>query len=92
MRKTELYGQQILAALLRFKNGARAAEAALPKTRPAEETLRLLAEGNTFEQIAKIRGRQIGRSGYGLAGPKYRLSDAVATLRAISSPSSADFR
>jgi ATP-dependent DNA helicase RecQ len=60
VRKTELYGQQILDALLRFKNGARAAEAALPKTRPAEETLRLLAEGNTFEQIAKIRGRQIG--------------------------------
>jgi ATP-dependent DNA helicase RecQ len=60
VRKTELYGQQILAALLRFKNGARAAEAAQPKTRPAEETLRLLAEGNTFEQIAKIRGRQIG--------------------------------
>jgi ATP-dependent DNA helicase RecQ len=60
VRKTELYGQQILNALLRFKNGARATEAALPKTRPAEETLRLLAEGNTFEQIAKIRGRQIG--------------------------------
>jgi len=60
VRKTELYGQQILDALLRFKNGARAAEAAQPKTRPAEETLRLLAEGNTFEQIAKIRGRQIG--------------------------------
>jgi len=60
VRKTELYGQQILDALLRFKNGARAAEAVLPKTRPAEETLRLLAEGNSFEQIAKIRGRQIG--------------------------------
>ena len=60
VRKTELYGHQILVALLRFKNGARATEAALPKTRPAEETLRLLAEGNSFEQIAKIRGRQIG--------------------------------
>jgi ATP-dependent DNA helicase RecQ len=60
VRKAEVYGQQILDALLRFKNGARATEAALPKTRPAEETLRLLAEGNTFEQIAKIRGRQIG--------------------------------
>jgi len=60
VRKTEVYGRQILDALLRFKNGARAAEEALPKTRPAEETLRLLAEGNNFEQIAKIRGRQIG--------------------------------
>jgi len=60
VRKTEVYGQQILDALSRFKNGARATEAVLPKTRPAEETLRLLAEGNNFEQIAKIRGRQIG--------------------------------
>jgi ATP-dependent DNA helicase RecQ len=60
VRKTELYGQQILDALLRFKSGARATEAVPPKTRPAEETLRLLAEGNSFEQIAKIRGRQTG--------------------------------
>ena len=60
VRKTELYGQQILDALLRFKSGARATEAAPPQTRPAEETLRLLAEGNSFEQIAKIRGRQMG--------------------------------
>jgi ATP-dependent DNA helicase RecQ len=60
VRKTEVYGQQILDALARFKSGARATEEAQPKTRPAEETLRLLAEGNSFEQIAKIRGRQIG--------------------------------
>jgi len=38
VRKTEVYGQQILDALSRFKNGARATEAVLPKTRPAEET------------------------------------------------------
>jgi ATP-dependent DNA helicase RecQ len=60
VRKTELYGQQILDALQRFKSGARATEAVPSKTRPAEETLRLLAEGNSFEQIAKIRGRQMG--------------------------------
>jgi ATP-dependent DNA helicase RecQ len=60
VRKTELYGQQILEALAQFKNGARAAEAAQPKTRPAEETLRLLAEGNSFAEIARIRGRQLG--------------------------------
>ena len=60
VRKTELYGQQILDALQRFKSGARATEALPPQTRPAEETLRLLAEGNSFEQIAKIRGRQMG--------------------------------
>ena len=59
LRKAELYGQQILDALSRFKDGARAAQPVLPKTRPAEETLHLLAEGNSFEQIAKIRGRQI---------------------------------
>ena len=59
VRKAELYGQQILDALSKFKEGARAAEPVLPKTRPAEETLHLLAEGNSFEQIAKIRGRQI---------------------------------
>jgi ATP-dependent DNA helicase RecQ len=60
VRKTELYGRQILEALRRFHGGARASEAAPPQTRPAEETLRLLAEGNSFEQIARIRGRQIG--------------------------------
>ena len=58
-RKAEVYGQQILDALERFRNGARASTAETPKTRPAEETLHLLAEGNNFEQIAKIRGRQI---------------------------------
>jgi ATP-dependent DNA helicase RecQ len=60
-RKTEVYGQQILDALERFRNGARASAAAStqPKTRPAEETIQLLAEGNSFEQIAKIRGRQM---------------------------------
>ena len=60
VRKTELYGQQILDALLQFKNGTRATETAPQKTRPAEETLQLLAEGNSFQEIARIRGRQIG--------------------------------
>jgi ATP-dependent DNA helicase RecQ len=60
VRKTELYGQQILDALSQFKNGARATETVPQKTRPAEETLQLLAEGNTFQEIARIRGRQLG--------------------------------
>jgi ATP-dependent DNA helicase RecQ len=60
VRKAELYGQQILDALAQFKNGARASEAAQPKSRPAEETLQLLAEGNSFQEIARIRGRQLG--------------------------------
>ena len=58
-RKTELYGQQILDVLERFRNGARASATVVINTRPAEETMRLLAEGNSFEQIAKIRGRQM---------------------------------
>jgi ATP-dependent DNA helicase RecQ len=59
-RKTELYGQAILQALQRFRDGARATEALKKKSKPAEETLRLLAEGHSLEEIAKIRGRQIG--------------------------------
>lgn len=58
-RKTELYGQSILDALARFDKGARAAPMLEKRTRPAEDTLRLLAEGRTFEEIARIRGRQL---------------------------------
>jgi len=58
-RKAELYGQSILDALARFYNGARAAPLLQPKTKPAEETIQLLAEGQSFEQIARIRGRQL---------------------------------
>ncbi len=57
-RKAELYGQQILDALGRFRNGARATVVREKKPRPVEETMRLLAEGRTFDEIAKIRGRQ----------------------------------
>jgi ATP-dependent DNA helicase RecQ len=59
-RRTELYGQAILNALQRFRDGARASEALKKKSKPAEETMNLLAEGHTLEEIAKIRGRQIG--------------------------------
>ncbi len=58
-RKTELYGQDILDALGRFRNGARAAEAPGQASRPAGETLRLLQEGRTLEEIAQARGRQL---------------------------------
>jgi ATP-dependent DNA helicase RecQ len=58
-RKTELYGQPILEALSRFDKGARAAPLPEKRSRPAEDTLRLLAEGRTFEEIARIRGRQL---------------------------------
>jgi ATP-dependent DNA helicase RecQ len=58
-RKAEAFGQQILDTLARFRGGARAAAPAAKKTAPAAETLRLLAAGNSFEEIAKIRGRQL---------------------------------
>jgi ATP-dependent DNA helicase RecQ len=58
-RKTERYGQQILDALEQFRNGARAAALAEKKSKPADDTIRLLAEGRSFEEIAAIRGRQL---------------------------------
>ena len=59
-RKAELYGQEILAALQRYLEGARASALPQPKTAPAQETLLLLREGKSLEEIAQIRGRQIG--------------------------------
>jgi ATP-dependent DNA helicase RecQ len=58
-RKAEVYGKGILAALGRYRDGARASAVPEKKTAPALETLRLLAAGNSFEDIAKIRGRQM---------------------------------
>ncbi len=57
-RKAELYGKEIFAAFEAFRQGARAAAAATPRLTPAEETLRLLAEGKSFAEIAEIRVRQ----------------------------------
>ena len=58
-RKTELYGEQILAALKSYGAGGRAVGTLEPRSKPAEETMRLLAEGRTFAEIAGIRGRQL---------------------------------
>jgi ATP-dependent DNA helicase RecQ len=58
-RKTERYGKQILDALERFRGGARAPVLMSKVSKPAEETIRLLAEGHSFEEIAKLRGRQL---------------------------------
>jgi ATP-dependent DNA helicase RecQ len=58
-RKAEMYGAGLLEALRNFGAGARAVAAALPMNAPAEETLRLLNEGRTLEEIARLRGRQI---------------------------------
>jgi ATP-dependent DNA helicase RecQ len=58
-RKTETYGHELLDALARFRGGARATAVPEKKPKPAEETMRLLADGRSFEEIAKIRGRQL---------------------------------
>ena len=59
-RKVELYGRQILDALRRFNEGARATEEPQKKRpNPATETLGLLARGHTLAEVAAIRGRQI---------------------------------
>ena len=57
-RKADVYGRQILDVLKRFREGARAAVVPGKKEKPEEETMRLLAEGRTFEEVAAIRGRQ----------------------------------
>jgi ATP-dependent DNA helicase RecQ len=59
-RKTERYGRQILQALAEFNNGARASAPMEMKSKPAEETIRLLSEGRSFLEIANLRGRQLG--------------------------------
>ena len=59
-RKAELYGQEILAAMQRYQQGARASAMPQKMTAPGLETLQLLQEGKTLPEIAKIRGRQLG--------------------------------
>ncbi|HTR37358.1 MAG TPA: RecQ family ATP-dependent DNA helicase [Bryobacteraceae bacterium] len=58
-RKAAAYGAAILEALEAFRNGARAAPREEAKVSPAEETMRLLAEGRSFEDIARIRERRL---------------------------------
>jgi ATP-dependent DNA helicase RecQ len=58
-RKAEVYGRGILAALERYRNGARTSAFPEKITAPALETMRLLSAGHSFEDIAKIRGRQL---------------------------------
>ena len=57
-RKAEVYGQPILDALEKFRQGERAGGAER-KIKPADEMLRLLSEGRTLEEIAQARGRQL---------------------------------
>jgi ATP-dependent DNA helicase RecQ len=57
-RKAEVYGQPILDALEKFRQGERAGGAER-KIKPADEMVRLLSEGRTLEEIAQARGRQL---------------------------------
>jgi ATP-dependent DNA helicase RecQ len=58
-KKADVYGAEILQALRNFGDGARAAPMVAKEPAPAEQTLRLLNEGRSFEEIARIRARQI---------------------------------
>jgi len=58
-KKCELYGEEVLEVLRRFGRGERASKEwhARPST-PSLETLDLLEQGHSFEEIAQIRGRK----------------------------------
>jgi len=59
-KKTRVFGQAVLAALHLFHQGDRASnEGKQIASSPAKETLRLLEEGRTFEEIAQIRARTL---------------------------------
>jgi ATP-dependent DNA helicase RecQ len=59
-RKAVAHGAEILAVLEAYRKGARAETREAPKVSPAEETIRLLREGRTLEQIAQLRERRLG--------------------------------
>ena len=61
-RKAQQFGLEILRALERFQSGERAVAERPPEvlSSPAEETLRLLNSGKSFQEIAQLRGRQLG--------------------------------
>jgi ATP-dependent DNA helicase RecQ len=59
-KKCEMYGEEILGLFSRFAGGERASKEWRAKPSSAsEETLELLQQGHTFEDIAKIRGRKV---------------------------------
>jgi ATP-dependent DNA helicase RecQ len=58
-KKADVYGAEILQALRNFDGGARATAMVAKEPAPAEQTLLLLTEGKNFEEIARIRARQV---------------------------------
>ena len=61
-RKAELYGGEIFAAFEAYRKGARAAARSAAAGSPADETIRLLGLGKTFDEIA-ADPRPAGRDG-----------------------------
>ena len=58
-RKLQEYGSALLEVLERFRGGARAQARVEKTTAPAEETLALLKQGKTLDEIATIRERRL---------------------------------
>ena len=58
-KKADAYGAEILSALESFRSGARAEARRDQKISPAEETMLLLGQGRSFEEIARIRERRL---------------------------------
>jgi ATP-dependent DNA helicase RecQ len=59
-RKLATYGRALLEAIARFRAGARASTQPSSVSLPAAETLRLLREGRSLEEIARLRNRTVG--------------------------------
>jgi len=75
-KRVEMYGQQILDALRRFRQGERASDEGKQKvSSPVKETQRLLEEGRTFAEIAQIRARTL-RSVVSLVADMIERGDA----------------
>jgi ATP-dependent DNA helicase RecQ len=91
-RKSEVYGAEIIQALRNFDGGARAAPTVSKEPAPAEQTLRLLNEGHSFEEIGRIRARQVStiactvanliESGQVKLDPKWISPDAQPLIEA----------
>jgi ATP-dependent DNA helicase RecQ len=91
-KKADTYGVETLQALKNFDEGARAAPRVANEPSPAEQTLRLLQEGRSFEEMARIRARQIStviatvagliESGQVKLDPKWISPDAQPLIEA----------
>jgi len=57
--KTARYGKEILGVLEEYQHGKRATPEASTEETPGDQTLRLLADGRTLEEIAQIRHRRL---------------------------------